>query len=150
MRVVAFVLMLLATQAYSFDQVPHTLVKELSAPALSFDGCALSLSESERRLNADGRLVECGRQLKGKRDGYWVYESNSGYFMHGWYHEGSLVGTWLRLKSTGRLAAVWRFDRDGDKNGVSYGLEDDGRIAWKEVHVHGRKVFACEGWEWPC
>ncbi|MGE8498585.1 MAG: hypothetical protein ACN6O6_13840 [Pseudomonas sp.] len=147
MRALIGALVLLATPVYAFDWVPLALVKELAAPVVDADGCAAA---SDKQRNADGVLVECGVLVNEKREGYWVYEEGSGYFMHGWYREGNAVGTWLALTASGALAGVWRFDQTGAAQGVSYGLERDGRLAWKQMHVQDKQVFACGGRNLPC
>jgi hypothetical protein len=149
MRLLIVALMLLMTPAYALERVPVALVKELSPPALDADGCALPAAGRHTERNTDGVLVTCGMLVNDQRDGYWVY-AKDGYFMHGWYHEGQTVGTWLALTAMGSLLGVWRFDQAGAMHGISYGLEGDGRLAWKQMHLHGRRVFACEGWKWPC
>lgn len=149
MRVLTLVLMLLATSAAAFEQVPQRLLKELAPPVLDGDGCARSTDEIHKEI-VDGKLVGCGAQANGQRSGYWVYETNGGFVMHGWYRDGERTGTWLALTTAGNLVGVWRHDAAGAEHGVSYGLEKDGRLAWKQIHVHGQRVFKCEGWEWPC
>jgi hypothetical protein len=149
MRVLTLLLMLLATSAAAFERVPQRLLKELAPPVLDGDGCARSTDEIHKEI-VDGKLVSCGAQANGQRSGYWVYETNGGFVMHGWYRDGERTGTWLALTTAGNLVGVWRHDAAGAEHGVSYGLEKDGRLAWKQIHVHGQRVFKCEGWEWPC
>jgi hypothetical protein len=149
MRVLSLVLMLLTTCASAFERVPQRLLNELAPPALDGDGCARSTDDIHQEI-VDGKLVGCGAQANGQRSGYWVEETNGGFVMHGWYRDGERIGTWLALTTAGNLAGVWRHDAAGAAHGVSYGLEKDGRLAWKQIHVQGRRVFNCEGWEWPC
>ncbi|WP_181563273.1 toxin-antitoxin system YwqK family antitoxin [Ectopseudomonas mendocina] len=149
MRVVTLALMLLATSAAAFERVPQRLLNELAPPALDGDGCVRSKNEIHKEI-VDGKVVACGVQINGQRSGYWVEETNGGFVMHGWYRDGKSVGTWLALTTAGNLVGVWRHDAVGTEHGVSYGLEKDGRLAWKRIHVYGQQVFDCEGWKWPC
>lgn len=153
MRIWLFLLALVATQgnAFDLDKVPKYLLNELAPPELAEDGCALSISETDKHFGADdGSLVECGRLLDGERDGYWVHMTRFGDLIHGWYRRGKLVGTSLVLTKNSNLVGVFRFDEAGNEHGVSFMLEKDGRLAWKQVHIYGRQVFTCEAWKWPC
>jgi len=149
MRVLTLTLMLLASPAVAFERVPQRLLNELAPPALDGDGCVRSTDEIHKEI-VGGEVVACGAQTNGQRSGYWVAKTNGGFIVHGWYLDAKSVGTWLALTAAGNLAGVWRYDAAGAEHGVSYGLEKDGRLAWKQIHVHGRRVFNCEGWEWPC
>ncbi|MGE8504971.1 MAG: hypothetical protein ACN6P1_22365 [Pseudomonas sp.] len=149
MRALTLALMLLATSAAAFERVPQRLLNELAPPALDGDGCARSKDEIHQEI-VDGKLVACGAQANGQRSGYWVEETHGGFVIHGWYRDGKSIGTWLALNATGNLVGVWRYDATGARHGVSYGLEKDGRLAWKQIHVHDQQVFDCEGWKWPC
>ncbi|MFY1020113.1 hypothetical protein [Ectopseudomonas khazarica] len=145
MRALTLVLLLLATCASAFERVPQRLLNELAPPALDGDGCARSTDEIHKDI-VDGKLVSCGAQANGQRSGYLVEETNGGFVMYGWYRDDEWIGTWLALTTVG----VWRRYATGVEHGVSYGLEKDGQLAWKQIHIHGRRVFNCEGWEWPC
>lgn len=149
MRLLIVTLMLLATPVHALEWVPAALVKELSPPEFDAEGCALPTAGRHIERNTDGVLVACGMLVNDRRDGYWVY-ADGRYFMHGRYHAGQKTGTWLALAAAGALSGVWRFDQAGTEHGISYALEGDGRLAWKQVHIHGQRVFTCEGWEWPC
>lgn len=150
MRYVCFILFFLAPPVWAMERVPPALVEELSPPPVDVDGCPLAIGEEHKVFDETGKLVECGMYLNGAKEGYWVRQANTNFIWHGRYRGGKDWGTWLITSPTGVLVGVFRFDGKGQRHGVSYAMEPDGRLAWHQVHAHGSKLLECKIWEWPC
>lgn len=149
MRHIALVL-LFVVPTWSMAGIAPSLLEELGPPPLDAHGCALSEDEVHKERNEAGDLVECGQYLDGAREGYWVLGADTDSRWQGWFHKGQEQGTWLVTSPSGQLLGVARFDNNGQRHGVSYELEPDGRLIRHHVHAHGSALSSCGMWVGQC
>ncbi|MBD3897284.1 hypothetical protein IEI94_15625 [Halomonas sp. ML-15] len=149
MRYIALAL-LFAAPTWSMAGIAPSLLEELGPPPLDADGCALSEEGVHKERNEAGELVECGQYLDGAKEGYWVLRADTDSRWQGWFRKGKEQGTWLVTSPSEQLLGVARYDKNGQRHGVSYELEPDGRLIRHYVHAHGSTLSRCGMWVGQC